>query len=112
MALVHEEIKAHEDLLFDFGRKRALIEAEFAEIEAGFGKEPPKEEAGEPEAGELDWPKAKGHFDAIVAIYREMEGMPGVDVQPALLFVFGPLIDRFNGGERTQDLFDEMMDVE
>ncbi len=61
---------------------------------------------------ELDWDKAKNHFDEYRKIYQDMEGTPGVNATFALRFTFDPLARRYNSGERTQELYEAMMDVE
>ncbi len=60
----------------------------------------------------MDWEKAKRHFDAVRKIYEDMEGTPGVNTTFALRAVFDPLAVRYNNGERTQELHDEMLAVE
>lgn len=59
-----------------------------------------------------DWDKAKGHFDRVVGHYEALRGMPGVNVTVALTYVFVPLLERYNAGERSAALYQEMMDVE
>ncbi len=58
------------------------------------------------------WAKAKKHFDETRQHYLDLEGMPGVSVAFALNFVFKPLSERYNRGERTQELYESMMGVE
>ena len=60
---------------------------------------------------ELDFTKAKKHFDTCREQYQSLEGMPGVNTSFALRLVFDPLAKRYNNGERTKELHDEMMDV-
>ena len=60
----------------------------------------------------MDWDKAKDHFDAVRQQYQDLEGTPGVNTTFALRITFDPLSKRYNNGERTQELYDEMMDVE
>jgi hypothetical protein len=57
----------------------------------------------------LDWERAKTHFDMVRQIYMDMEGMPGVNTTMALRITFDPLAKRFNQGERTAELYAEMM---
>ncbi|MBS3915565.1 MAG: hypothetical protein KG003_13805 [Bacteroidetes bacterium] len=64
------------------------------------------------ETENLDWEKAKKHFDFIRQVYLDLEGFSGVNTSFALDFVFKPLAVRYNNGERTQELFEEMMNVE
>lgn len=59
-----------------------------------------------------DWDKAKGHFDLVVARYKSLRGMPGVNVDVALSFLFAPLRQRYDAGERSATLYDEMMSVQ
>jgi len=61
---------------------------------------------------EKDWDKAKAHFDEVRSNYQALQGVPGVNTTLALRLVFDPLAIRYNGGERTDDLYDEMMSVE
>ena len=58
------------------------------------------------------WAKAKKHFDRVVGHYEALSGMPGVNVTVALTYVFAPLLERYNAGERSAALYQEMMDVE
>jgi len=60
----------------------------------------------------MDWEKAKKHFDTVRGHYQDLEEKKGVDPTLALSFVFDPLIKRYELGERTQKLYDEMMAVE
>ena len=60
----------------------------------------------------MDWDKAKDHFDAVRQQYQNLEGTPGVNTTLALRITFDPLSKRYNNGERTQELYDEMADVE
>lgn len=60
----------------------------------------------------LDFDAAKAHFDSVRAIYQSMEGMPGANTTFALRGTFDPLSIRYNNGERSQELYDEMMGVE
>lgn len=60
----------------------------------------------------LDWEKAIKHFERTRQSYLDLQGMPGVNVNLALNFVFQPLMVRLHDGERTQELFDEIMELE
>lgn len=60
---------------------------------------------------ELDWAKAKQHFDDLRQQYQELEGTPGVNTTLALRAVFDPLAKRFNAGERTPELHKEMLEL-
>jgi hypothetical protein len=59
-----------------------------------------------------EWEKAKKHTETILEYYKELIGVPGVNTTIAITFVFEPLLRRYNSGERTQELYDEMMSVE
>lgn len=59
-----------------------------------------------------DWNKAKQRFDTIRKQYQDWDGLPGVNMTFALRIVFEPLAKRYNAGERTQELYDEMLSVE
>lgn len=59
----------------------------------------------------MDWEKAKQHFDEIRSMYQAMEGRPGVNTTMALRLTFDPLAKRYNAGERSEDLFEEMSSV-
>lgn len=60
---------------------------------------------------ELDWKKAKEHFDNVMDEYKSLLGTPGVNTSFALMITFNPLLTRFNKGERSEELFNEMMEV-
>lgn len=60
----------------------------------------------------MDWIRAKGHFDEIHKRYLDLIGVPGVNVTFALMMTFSPLLERYNKGERSQDLYDAMISVE
>jgi hypothetical protein len=60
---------------------------------------------------EAAWISAKEHFDTVRQSYLDLDGIPGVNVSVALNLVFRPLSKRYNGGERTQALYDEMLSV-
>ncbi len=59
-----------------------------------------------------DWENAKKHFDTIRQQYQDLEGVPGINTTITLRVVFDPLAKRYNQGERTQALYDEMINVE
>jgi hypothetical protein len=48
----------------------------------------------------------------VYGIYGGLEGTPGCNTTLALRVVFDPLAKRYNNGERSQELYDEMMAVE
>jgi len=60
----------------------------------------------------MDFEKAKKYFDAVRKEYEDLEGKPGVNTSLALRLTFDPLAKRYNGGERTKEIFDAMMAVE
>lgn len=59
----------------------------------------------------MDWEKCKTHFDEVFQEYKDLLGTPGVNTSFAINLTFLPLSNRYNEGERTQELYDEMMDV-
>lgn len=60
----------------------------------------------------MNWEEAKRHFDEVREQYLSLRRTPGVNVEFALCFTFDPLSDRYERGERTQDLYDAMMVIE
>ena len=58
------------------------------------------------------WQAAKEHLDETVAVYESLLLRPGSNVSFALNYVFAPLLKRYESGERSQDLYDEMAGVE
>lgn len=67
---------------------------------------------GGEEMSDAEWEKAWKYFNAVMDQYKEMIGTPGVNTTLALAMTFDPLAQRYNKGERTQDLYDAMMSVE
>ena len=61
---------------------------------------------------DFDWKVAKEHFDEVRGRYHDLEGSLGVNTTFALRMVFDPLAKRYNMGERTKELYDEMLAVE
>ena len=61
---------------------------------------------------EEEWNKAKEYLDEVIAQYKSMQGMPGVNVNFALSMVLRPLWTRFAAGERTDELYENMLNVE
>lgn len=59
----------------------------------------------------MDWDKAKSHFDKIRQTYLDLEGVTGVNTSFALRIFFEPLAKRYSSGERSLELYDEMMRV-
>lgn len=60
----------------------------------------------------LDFEKAYKRFERVKKTYEDLRGMPGVNVELALQNVFAPIQERYDSGERSQSLYDEMMSVE
>lgn len=54
-----------------------------------------------------DWNKAESHLNICELSYASI-GSPGYF---ALIHVIRPLRDRLNSGERSRELYDEIMDV-
>ena len=61
---------------------------------------------------DMNWEKAKEHLDEIIARYQRLVGIPGVNTSLALTLVMYPLAFRYDCGERTQELYNEMLEVE
>ena len=60
----------------------------------------------------LNWTAAKRHFDDVRKQYQDPEGTPGVNTMLALRLSFDPVAKRYSNGERTQELYDEMIGAE
>ena len=60
---------------------------------------------------ELNWTYAQSRLDEVTDAYKSLIGMRGVNPMFGLAFL-GTLNTRFEKGERTQDLYDEMMECE
>lgn len=56
----------------------------------------------------MDWVAAERHLQFVIGLYQEL-GMPGVF---GLVTVLRPLEERFLDGERTRELYDEIMALE
>lgn len=69
-------------------------------------------QATKSELSEDDWRACKERFDNVRAVYVGLRGTPGVNVEFAIRFTFDPLETRFVKGERTAELYDEMMSVD
>lgn len=65
-----------------------------------------------PETSGLNWDAALEHFREIRKQYTELLGRPGANTALALEHVFRPISERYHRGERSRQLFDEMMTVE
>ena len=61
---------------------------------------------------DMNWEKAKEHLDEITNRYKRLVGIPGVNTSLALTLVMYPLAFRYDSGERTQELYNEMLEVE
>jgi hypothetical protein len=59
----------------------------------------------------MNWEKAKQHLDEVLSQYQELIGMPGVNPYFGIAYLKN-LLKRYEWGERTQDLYDEMMECE
>ena len=59
----------------------------------------------------MDWKFAKKHFDEVKQQYDDLVGVQGVNVTFALTMTFYPLLKRYNEGERTEELYKEMLAV-
>jgi hypothetical protein len=55
----------------------------------------------------MDWGKAEEHLKCCESAYAEI-GSAGLF---AMRFTINPLRDRFNKGERTQELYNEIMEI-
>jgi hypothetical protein len=55
----------------------------------------------------VDWNKAEQYLKDCEAAYTEI-GRAGMI---AMICVISPLRDRFNSGERTQELYEEVMEI-
>jgi hypothetical protein len=60
----------------------------------------------------VNWEEAKAHVDAAKETYLSLSKMPGANVSFVLNFVINPLLRRYESGERTDELYGEMMNVE
>lgn len=66
-----------------------------------------------PFLNEVDWHRAKAHVDQVQEQYIQLGAtMPRVSVEFVLRHVIQPLQDRYDNGERTEELYKEMMAVE
>lgn len=84
---------------------------EYVEVSVGYAKQEAFLGQWGGKETKMDWEKAKAHFDEVRKQYQDLEGKPGVNTSFALHFTFTPLARRFNSGERTKELYDEMMEV-
>jgi hypothetical protein len=59
----------------------------------------------------MDWEQAKKHFDSVRKEYEDLEGVKGVNTTLALRMVFDQIAIRFNQGERSEKLYNEMIEI-
>jgi len=59
-----------------------------------------------------EWTNAYLHFDGVRKTYEALVDVPGVNTKAALEIVFKPLAERYENGERSEELYDAMMNVE
>jgi len=59
-----------------------------------------------------EWEVVRAHFDAVLATYVDLLNVPGVAAIPAIQITFTPLLRRYQSGERSDSLYDAMMEVE
>lgn len=57
---------------------------------------------------QLDWAKAEEYLQTCERVYGEIGGYGAF----ALVYVINPVRVRFNSGERTRELYDEIMEIE
>lgn len=58
------------------------------------------------------WGKARIYFDSIYNGYKARLGVPGICVDYTTEYVLKPLLKRFEDGERSEELFNAMQNVE
>lgn len=59
----------------------------------------------------LNWDLALAHFREIRSFYQELSETFGANTSLALEHVFKPLSARYHSGERTQQLYEQMMNL-
>lgn len=59
-----------------------------------------------------EWENAKLYLIEKEKNYLTLSNMPGVNVKFVCRMVIEPLLDRYDNGERTQELYDAMLAVE
>lgn len=64
------------------------------------------------EISDDDWLKAHDHLNLVIQRYEEIGRMPGANTTFAVNMVFLPLKIRFEEGERTYRLYEDMMEAE
>lgn len=60
----------------------------------------------------MEWNRAEKRVREIARQYGSLAGTPGVNTMPALTLVINPLLRRFEDGERTEALYQEMMNLD
>ena len=80
----------------DHQQRLATVQEWLATLEA------PKDEP------QLDWPKAKAYLDQVQRNYEELPGGVG---RFGLAITIMPLQDRYERGERTEWLYNEIMEL-
>ena len=60
----------------------------------------------------MDWDAAEKYFQRKALKRLGGIGVEGVQAELVLIAVFFPLANRFNSGERTEDLYNKMMSVD
>jgi len=55
------------------------------------------------------WADAERHLDEVVEAY---ESIPTASGMPGLVLIINPIRKRFKAGERTAELYDEIMELE
>jgi len=61
---------------------------------------------------EEQWLQAKEYFDSIFDGYKRLTGIPGVCVDYTIENVLEPLLKQYNDGIRTEELYNNMLNVE
>ncbi len=59
-----------------------------------------------------EWSRAVEHALNVQGQYISLMGLSGAMVGPALMLAVEPVLRRYNGGERTDDLYEAMMALE
>ena len=58
-----------------------------------------------------DWTKAESHLKKVIEQYKSLIGIPGVNVTFALSYLSRTLND-YHSGNRSQELYEEMLDAQ
>jgi len=59
----------------------------------------------------LDWSVAEEHLGRHAIEYLALLGRPGINVMYVLTHQLAPICRRFSDGERTVELYDEIMEI-